>query len=251
MRAWFFYAWHKIYPIQPTWHDSAHKMLLFSFLFFCFVSFCFSTYWPSRSFLYATENAQEGLQREKKQQIPHVCFRRQMLIFKTIHSLNKLKQARNQDGGLGRPRGIWNRVTIARRPVVQSRDTHALEVYSSLVLQSGPDRYAPVFTLQLAVVHPECPADWTSCSAGKRWATSKCARQIKRLIDVNSAFHPLSLSHFVLSPVLFSRRIPTALVSSVSLAAHPSFCLTEQSARRLSVTFPDGKFLCGKKDIRK
>lgn len=57
-----------------------------------------------------------------------------MLIFKTIHSLNKLKQARIQDGGLGRPCGIWTIVTIAWRPVVQSRDTHALDVYSSLVL---------------------------------------------------------------------------------------------------------------------
>lgn len=118
---------YKIYPIEPSWHGSPHKMFLFSFLFFHFISCCFSTYWPSCSFLYATVNAQEGSQRgRKKQQIPHVCFGRQMLIFKTIHSLNKLKQARNQDGGLGRPRGIWNRVTIASRPVVQSRDTHAL-----------------------------------------------------------------------------------------------------------------------------
>ncbi|ROK31140.1 hypothetical protein DPX16_4091 [Anabarilius grahami] len=79
-----------------------------------------------------------------------------------------------------------------------------LDVYSSLGLQSGPDRYAPLFTLQFSAVHPECPADWTSCSTEKR-------------------------------------RIPTGPVSSVSLAAHQCFCLTEQSGRRLSVTFHDGE----------
>lgn len=109
-----------------------------------------------------------------------------MLIFNTIHSLNKLKQAGNPDGRLGRPRSIWNRLTIASRPVVQSRGTHALDVYSSLGLRSGPDRYAPLFTLQLPAVHPERPEDWTSCFTEKTQATSKCARQIKRLIDVNS-----------------------------------------------------------------
>lgn len=171
--------------------------------------------------------------RKKQQRIPHVCFGRQMLIFKMIHSLNKLKQAGNPDGRLGRPRGIWNRLTIASQPVVQSRGTHALDVYSSLGLRSGPDQYAPLFTLQLPAVHPECPEDWTSCSAEKTQATSKCARQIKRLIDVNSfsfSFPP-ALFPFVLSSVLFSRHIPTGLVSSVSLAAHPALRLTEQSSR--------------------
>lgn len=161
-----------------------------------------------------------------------------MLIFKTIHSLNKLKQAWNPDGRLRRPCGIWNRLTIAWRPVVQSRGTHALEVYSSLSLRSGPDRYAPLYTLQLPAVHPERPEDWTSCSTEKTQATSKCARQIKRLIDVNSAFHLLSfLSCSFLDTFLQVLFFPCHWL-------HIQTC-----SRRLWVTLH--KFLCAIKDIRK
>ncbi len=118
-------------------------------LFLSFINCCFWTRWPSRRhFLFATVNAQEGLQQEKQQWIPHVCFGRQMLIFKTFHSIISNKHETRT--GVSEGPAVFG-------PVVQSRGAHALEVYSSLGLRSGPDRYAPSFYAPAPSRSPRTP----------------------------------------------------------------------------------------------